>query len=92
MTLTEGDIRSLAVEEVDRLHRYTMEFSSCPEAHAVEYDEEELTITDHLRDHLTDGRFHDGCRYCHRRRLDGGTGLESNLSHPQRRVEARRAQ
>lgn len=31
----------------------------------------------HLRDHLTDGHWHDECLYCQRRRAHGGTGLES---------------
>lgn len=32
-------------------------------------------IKEHLRDHLTDGRWHDACIYCQRRRADGGTGV-----------------
>lgn len=33
-------------------------------------------IADHLRDHLVDGRWHDECPYCERRRVHGGTGVE----------------
>jgi hypothetical protein len=29
----------------------------------------------HCRDHLTDGRWHDECSYCLRRRVHGGTGI-----------------
>lgn len=31
-------------------------------------------LREHLRDHLTDGFWHDRCRYCLRRRRFGGTG------------------
>lgn len=31
---------------------------------------------EHLRHHLTDGFWHDGCRWCLRRRVYGGTGTE----------------
>jgi len=31
-------------------------------------------IGEHLR-HMTDGRWHDGCTYCLRRRVNGGTGV-----------------
>ena len=30
---------------------------------------------EHLH-HMTDGHFHDGCRYCVERRVTGGTGLD----------------
>jgi hypothetical protein len=30
--------------------------------------------------HMTDGRWHDDCQYCLRRREKGRTGLESNPS------------
>lgn len=36
-----GHVRSQAVANVDARHRYTYEFSACPEAHLREYDEEE---------------------------------------------------
>lgn len=39
-----GEIRSQAVENVDGRHRYTMEFSTNPEDHAAEYDEEEARL------------------------------------------------
>lgn len=35
----------------------------------------QIQITAHLQRHLTDGYWHDGCRYCLRRRVHGGTGL-----------------
>ncbi len=38
---------------------------------------EEIAKEKHLRDHLTDGHWHDDCVYCHERRLHGGTGLRS---------------
>ncbi|HEV8653163.1 MAG TPA: hypothetical protein VG276_28155 [Actinomycetes bacterium] len=31
-------------------------------------------MDEHLR-HMTDGRWHDDCRYCRRRREEGGTGV-----------------
>lgn len=30
----------------------------------------------HLSQHLTDGRWHDGCSYCLQRRSKGGTGVD----------------
>lgn len=30
----------------------------------------------HLRDHLTDGNWHDSCPWCRRRRIHGGNGTE----------------
>lgn len=33
-------------------------------------------VTEHLR-HMTDGYWHDDCRWCLRRRRHGGTGLET---------------
>ena len=30
--------------------------------------------TEHLW-HMTDGRWHDDCEFCRRRRVDGGTGI-----------------
>lgn len=43
--MNSGQIRDLAVELVDFVHGYTVEFSSSPERHAQEYDwvEERLT-------------------------------------------------
>lgn len=32
-------------------------------------------VTEHLRDHLTDGCWHDDCEFCLRRRVHGGTGI-----------------
>lgn len=32
-------------------------------------------IAEHLRDHLTDGQWHDSCQYCKRRRRYGGNGV-----------------
>lgn len=32
-------------------------------------------ILDHLSRHLTDGRWHDDCRPCQNRRINGGTGV-----------------
>jgi hypothetical protein len=32
-------------------------------------------LTEHLRDHLTDGRWHDSCRWCLRRRVHGAAGV-----------------
>jgi predicted RNA-binding Zn-ribbon protein involved in translation (DUF1610 family) len=37
------------------------------------------TVTEHLRTHLTDGRWHDSCYYCRQRRLHGGTGVADHL-------------
>lgn len=37
--------------------------------------DESITVEKHLRSHLTDGRWHDACRYCLRRRVHGGTGV-----------------
>ena len=37
-------IRERAVEAVDRKYGYTMEFSSCPEQHRLEYDEVEREL------------------------------------------------
>jgi hypothetical protein len=34
-----------------------------------------ITAEDHLRWHLTDGRWHDDCRWCLERRVHGGTGV-----------------
>lgn len=34
----EADIRSLAVEIVDNIHGYTLEFSSSPNSHRAQYD------------------------------------------------------
>jgi hypothetical protein len=33
--------------------------------------------TEHMS-HLTDGKWHDECSYCLRRRVHGGTGLEAS--------------
>lgn len=38
-------IRKLAVRKVDARRGYTWEFSTSPEAHRAEYDEEELALT-----------------------------------------------
>jgi hypothetical protein len=46
------------------LHKCTQE---CPPAHR-----------EHLN-HMTDGRWHDGCRFCLRRREKGGSGLEGEV-------------
>lgn len=32
--------------------------------------------TEHLREHLTDGRWHDDCFYCRHRRIRSGNGTE----------------
>jgi hypothetical protein len=37
-------VRERAVREVDARHGYTMEFSSSPEAHEMEYDEREWEL------------------------------------------------
>lgn len=44
--MNRGEIRSLAVEIVDLIHGYTLEFSNTPEQHEREYDrvEEKLTV------------------------------------------------
>jgi hypothetical protein len=39
----------------------------------IEVDPDPI-ILEHLR-HMTDGRWHDDCRYCRRRRVEGGTGV-----------------
>jgi hypothetical protein len=40
---------------------------------------QKVSLTDeqceHLR-HMTDGRWHDNCKWCLRRRVHGGSGLE----------------
>jgi hypothetical protein len=33
------------------------------------------SVEEHLRSHLTDGQWHDGCRHCQERRIHGGTGV-----------------
>ena len=33
-----------------------------------------ISVEEHLR-HLDDGHWHDRCRYCLRRRREGGTGV-----------------
>jgi hypothetical protein len=43
----------------------------CPPAHR-----------EHLN-HMTDGRWHDNCRFCLRRREKGGTGLEGEAVRAQ---------
>lgn len=35
-----------------------------------------MAVHNHLRDHLTDGHWHDACRWCLRRRVHGGNGTE----------------
>lgn len=37
--------------------------------------EEMHAIRDHLWSHMTDGRWHDDCRWCLARRSEGGTGV-----------------
>lgn len=47
---------------------------SCPGGH---HDDRTCTadsFTPHLDHHLTDGRWHDDCRWCLRRRIWGGNG------------------
>ena len=53
------------------LHTCTAE---CPPGHR-----------EHLA-HMTDGRWHDDCRFCLRRRVKGGTGLEGEASADQLRT------
>jgi hypothetical protein len=45
-------------------------------------------IFDHLVSHLTDGWWHDECRYCLARRRHGGTGVsdEQRRAYEQRRA------
>lgn len=38
MTTSEGDLRSLAVEIVDAIYGYTVEYSNQPGVHAGDYD------------------------------------------------------
>lgn len=33
-----------------------------------------ITVAEHLN-HMTDGRWHDDCKYCLHRRVHGGTGV-----------------
>lgn len=42
-----------------------------------------MSASSHLRDHLTDGRWHDDCRYCLRRRSEGGSGVEQLTVKPE---------
>lgn len=41
----------------------------------VERPLHEAEKVEHLRYHLTDGRWHDDCQWCRRRRVFGGTGV-----------------
>jgi len=47
--VTEGEIRSLAVEVVDLVHGYTYEFSNQQETHLQEYDDVEDLLRQRLR-------------------------------------------
>ncbi len=49
------DARSLAVEIVDMVHGYTVEFSNQPEAHLTEYDTAEAIIERALKEGGPDG-------------------------------------
>lgn len=49
-------------------------------------------LREHLRDHLTDGYWHDGCPYCRRRRIKGGTGVEVPASSVRAADTGREAQ
>lgn len=40
--------------------------------HTADHDS---AIAEHLRDHLTDGVWHDRCGFCLNRRRNGGTGV-----------------
>lgn len=46
--IAQGRIRSQAVENVDARHGYTYEFSSSPNAHLQEYDDEEQRLREEL--------------------------------------------
>ena len=37
--------------------------------------ENDAAALHHLRDHLTDGAWHDRCQFCLNRRVYGGTGV-----------------
>lgn len=66
-------IATAAVSAVMDLFRsWAAEANQEPQAGA----EEPGGQLEHLRQHLSDGRWHDGCRWCLRRRVHGGTGLE----------------
>ena len=67
--LTERYIRQLAVIIVDGRHGFTMEFSSNPEDHAKEYDEEE----ERLRVGMRGAPFSVGARVVHARTGKRGT-------------------
>lgn len=41
-------------------------------------DELRYEVESHLR-HMTDGRWHDDCQYCRKRRLHGGTGVPDDI-------------
>jgi hypothetical protein len=43
-TLTGSAIREQAIENVDRQHGYTLEFSSTPREHVRQYDDEERRL------------------------------------------------
>lgn len=47
-----------------------------PEGETPYIETEEGKRSEHLRQHLSDGFWHDDCPYCLRRRRHGGTGLE----------------
>lgn len=35
---------------------------------------------EHLRVHITDGRWHDDCAWCRERRIHGGTGVRAPIT------------
>lgn len=37
---------------------------------------EDRLLADHIRNHLTDGQWHDSCPYCRHRRVHGGNGIK----------------
>jgi hypothetical protein len=65
VVMTPDEILARALALADRFeHDYTPTVdTSTPE------------MREHLRNHLTDGRWHDSCKWCYRRRVEGGTGV-----------------
>ena len=45
-------------------------------------EHDDAAIAEHLRYHLTDGAWHDRCRFCRNRRVHGGTGVPSAATLP----------
>ncbi len=61
-----GEEEPLVVITVDEGQRFLDDPAAAANARQVQT---------HLQQHLTDGRWHDDCKYCLERRSKGGTGV-----------------